>query len=185
MNSPPATNPSVIPSKESSHPSRDDSSITLEVPVADCRPLRYVPVEATQMAMAPRSYSNLPLEAYLMDKNDHERRLLRLSLSSQLSTPVKVDDTNHQEHDDYDEDEDEDEEFSEPGSATSSSEYNNNQDEETKTRASAPSPVNSKKPTAGRDSVLSDVQVPAGSLEARHLPLHRELEDAGLGGLRF
>ncbi|RCI12016.1 hypothetical protein L249_0677 [Ophiocordyceps polyrhachis-furcata BCC 54312] len=184
MNSPPATDPSAIPSKGSSHSSRDDSSITLEVPAADCKP--QVPTHqtrwATQKAVAPFSYATLPLEAYLMDKNDHERRLLRLSLSSQLSKPNET--QGQDKKGDYDE-----EEPPELESATSSSEYIKNEDDDdekqekegTKTQASDPYPIKQTlKPSAGRDSVLSDVIVPGGPLAARHLPLHRELQEAGL-----
>ncbi|RDA89314.1 hypothetical protein CP532_6205 [Ophiocordyceps camponoti-leonardi (nom. inval.)] len=186
MNTPPATDPSAILSRDSSLPSRDGSSNGLDVLAAD------FPIWATPRVLTPFSRIAFTLQVYLLDNNDHELRMLRLFLLRQLSNPREAVHTKGQ--DEEEEKDDDDNEVELPGlePASSSSEYTKDQEEneveeeeeETEKRSSDKSSVKETlKSDVGRDSLSSDQMLPGGPLAARHLPLHLELQEAGLGGL--
>lgn len=173
----------------------------------------------------------LPLEAYLMDKNEHEQRLLRLSRCPRVCLPVSRSSSGPGP-----------EGIATPSPAwqggssvdppTSSREYVEGDNGETQGPLSKPNPhashkrkleaaeatdleqdhrqklgrtepviethpaslriepesveavsVSSDPPSSPPDSAISDILSARPSLAARHLRLHRELEEAGLGGL--
>ncbi|PFH55315.1 hypothetical protein XA68_10127 [Ophiocordyceps unilateralis] len=191
-------------SQNSQH-SRDDSSISLKALTADCKLLRHVSIRTAELVEPPRytlrPASALLLEAYLMDKNDHERRMLRLSLPPELPRPATDSAVTSEENQWEDE-------FVKPESPWSSWQYIGWDDEykrcaldslpkktgeaesepggQQRTRctyqATTPSTTAGDSSPA-QDSVLSDVGVSGRLLAARHIPLHYELQQAGLGGL--
>ncbi|PHH69252.1 hypothetical protein CDD80_6873 [Ophiocordyceps camponoti-rufipedis] len=194
MNPSPSNDTITGPQSQESQPSRDDSSISLEALAADCiLQVSILSHEARLLNQPLRPASVLPLEAYLMDQNDHERRLLRLSLSTELLTS-EADDASESESpwspwESVPEDEPKrcasDPLPSEQRSATTPNRVRSEPDSQQKTSRylTTPGTTTSWASSPARDSVLSDVIVSGRPLADRHLPLHLELQQAGFGGL--
>ncbi|KAF4592301.1 hypothetical protein GQ602_002600 [Ophiocordyceps camponoti-floridani] len=197
MNPPSSTDTITGPQSQESQPSQDDSSISLEALAADCILLRHVSIRSAELAChaspPQQPASALPLEAYLMDQNDHERRLLRLSLSTELLTS-SADDASKSESpwstwESAAEDEPKrcssDPLPSEQRSAPTPNGVRSEPDSQQKMSRylMTPSTTTSWASSPARDSVLSDVVVSGSPLADRHLPLHLELQQAGFAGL--